>query len=334
MPLYSRRDFLKLGALAMFGLAFDFTQVQDDPSYPLGRVVTPYLRVRLKPTDEAKQVDWLGLDEVIQIYGNVLGEDRQIWHEIEGGFVESVEVQPVANQLNPVITNPPANGFVGEITVPFTDARRQAQPTSSVVYRLYFGSTVWVHETAQGSDGQAWYKIYDERLGVNYYAPAAHVRLVPADETAPLRPNASDKRVVVNLKQQRLYAYEGKREVYSTLISAGRLYTASDGTTHSWTPPGDFQIERKKPVRHMGFGEATGSDYELPGVPWVSYFHWKGLSFHGTWWHNAYGHPRSAGCVNMRPKEALWIYRWSQPTAIPDQELTIGAGTAVEIVEN
>ena len=50
---------------------------------------------------------------------------------------------------------------------------------------------------------------------------------------------------------------------------------------------------------------ATAADhrpaaYELPGVPWVSYFTGNGVAFHGTYWHDNFGSPTSHGCLNMR----------------------------------
>jgi len=334
VTVLSRRNFLKLSAFAALGLAFDLAQPSPDTFHSLGRVTTEYLRVHLRPSKKAKQVAWLGFDNIIKIFDSLLGDEGRVWHEVSNGYVESVEVQPVENRLNPVGVSLPSGGQIGEITVPFTDARRKPEAYAPIIYRLYYGSTFWVRDLMRDSGGQVWYKLYDERLGIYYYALAAHLRLVPANETTPLSPSVTGKRLVVNLQQQRLYAYEGSVEVFSTLISAGRLYLAGDGlTTHSWTPPGQFTIERKRPTRHMGFGEASGSDYELPGVPWVSYFHWKGFSFHGTWWHNDFGRPRSAGCINMLPEDARWLYRWSHPIPLPDQELTTGAGTAVEIID-
>lgn len=334
MPTYSRRNFLKVSVGSALALAFRPELALADSFNTLGRVATPYLRVYSRPSTDAKQIDWLGFDEVVRISDSALDKNGQLWYETNGGYIQTTEVQPVANRLNPVLSTFPNSGSIAEVTVPFTDARRQPQPKSGIIFRLYYGSTYWIKAKVQGTDGQAWYKLYDERLGVYYYAPAQHLRIVKSEETSPLSPTVSSKQIIVNLKQQRLRAFEGKTEVFSTLISAGRLYLASDGTYQSWTPSGQFQVERKKPSRHMGSGEAAGSDYELPGVPWVSYFHWKGFSFHGTWWHNDYGHPRSAGCINMKPAEALWIFRWSQPTALPDQELTTGQGTSVEIVED
>jgi len=53
-----------------------------------------------------------------------------------------------------------------------------------------------------------------------------------------------------------------------------------------------------------------GNEFDLPGVPWVCYISWTGVSFHGTYWHNNYGTPQSHGCINLTPEAAKWIYRW------------------------
>jgi hypothetical protein len=335
----SRRNFLKLGASALLGLAFKPLPPDDQPHAELGRVTIEYLRVHQRPTPQAKQVGWKGLDEVVQIFNRVIGENASwrnpAWCEIEGGYVESAHLQPVEYRLNPVETAFAENGFIGEITVPFTDARRQPHPYSTVRFRLHFGSIFWVRGLERDDDGQLWYKLYDERLVTHYYTPARAVRRLSESELLPISPETANKKIVVNLSQQRLTAFEGKREVFTTLISSGRLYFPAEGAAaRSWTPLGNFTLERKRPSRHMGNGEFAGSDYELPGVPWVSYFHWKGFAFHGAWWHNDFGYPRSAGCINMRPEEARWLYRWTHPIPLPGQELTTGQGTTVEIVES
>jgi lipoprotein-anchoring transpeptidase ErfK/SrfK len=80
--------------------------------------------------------------------------------------------------------------------------------------------------------------------------------------------------------------------------------------------------------------EGAGHPYDLPGVPWVSFFTGTGISFHGTYWHNDYGQPRSHGCVNLTPADAKFIYRWTRPAVPPEtQYLHLpGEGTLVQIV--
>jgi hypothetical protein len=86
--------------------------------------------------------------------------------------------------------------------------------------------------------------------------------------------------------------------------------------------------------RHMAGDDMAADDFfDLPGVPWVSYFHWWGVSIHGTYWHNDYGRPRSHGCVNLRPEDAKWVFRWTTPRASIYTPETKGDGTAVIVTD-
>lgn len=332
MAYFSRRCFLQTVSAAVLTSAFAPLH-DDDWPHTLGRVATQFLRIRRQPSSNAKHAGWKVYDDILKIYGNITDNDGRLWHEIAEGYVPAADVQPVARRLNPVSRKIPAGGCLGEVTLPFVDAYRRPDVRAPVAYRLYYASTYWIRDLAADSSGEHWYKLYDERLGVYYYAAATALRIIPADELSPITSDSENKHIAVNLKSQRLIAYEAGREVFTALVSTGRLYTDVNGGLRSHTPIGEFVVDRKRPSRHMGNGDAAGSDYELPGVPWVSYFHWTGLSFHGTWWHNDFGRPRSAGCVNLLPEHARWLYRWSQPTPLPDQELTSGAGTRVEILD-
>jgi hypothetical protein len=55
------------------------------------------------------------------------------------------------------------------------------------------------------------------------------------------------------------------------------------------------------------------SSYDLPGISWTTLFVGTGVAIHGTTAHNDFGFPRSHGCVNCRPEDARWIFRWCQP---------------------
>jgi len=97
---------------------------------------------------------------------------------------------------------------------------------------------------------------------------------------------------------------------------------------------GKFYVNIKMPVRHMGEGNLTSdiNAYELPGIPWVAYFYKTGVAFHGTYWHDNYGNEMSHGCVNMRPDEAKWLWRWLTPESDHTQRMVGGKGTYVEVV--
>ncbi len=83
----------------------------------------------------------------------------------------------------------------------------------------------------------------------------------------------------------------------------------------------------------MGDGNLTDDirAYELPGVPWVSFFTQTGVALHGTYWHHNYGRRMSHGCVNMVTAEAKWIYRWTIPQADVYEWEKKGYGTQVTV---
>ena len=109
--------------------------------------------------------------------------------------------------------------------------------------------------------------------------------------------NNSNKRFVVDLSEQRLYAYEGE-----TLV---RTIPVSTGTARYPTITGTFYIYLRYVSANM-----RGPGYYLPNVPYVMYFY-KGYGLHGTYWHNNFGTPMSHGCVNLPTAEAEWAYYWS-----------------------
>jgi hypothetical protein len=95
----------------------------------------------------------------------------------------------------------------------------------------------------------------------------------------------------------------------------------------------------KMPSKHMGEANLAADieDYVIPGVPWTSFFTERGHAFHGTYWHDNFGVPMSHGCINMRPEEAKWIFRWSLPLSTLDEinPLSLdrkGYGTRIRIL--
>ena len=87
-----------------------------------------------------------------------------------------------------------------------------------------------------------------------------------------------------------------------------------------YTPPGRHKTFHKRPSRHMAAGNLAYNGYDLPGIPWVCYITERGIAFHGTYWHNDYGRPRSHGCINLTPQAAKWIYRWTLPVVPPNEQ--------------
>jgi hypothetical protein len=45
---------------------------------------------------------------------------------------------------------------------------------------------------------------------------------------------------------------------------------------------------------------------------------------HTAYWHDQFGTRRSHGCVNLAPRDARWLYFWSDPQAPPGWTMSAG----------
>jgi hypothetical protein len=251
--------------------------------------------------------------------------------------VHSAYLQRVKVRLNPIITDiTNKSGQLAEVTVPLTQTMRYLpyKKTWEPLYRLYYGSTHWVKGVDPGPDGMLWYRLHDELNEVEYHVQAEHLRFVLPEEFSPISPNVDpfDKRIEVKIATQTLTAYEKDKAVFTTKVSTGIPDQRNiPGLIPTDTPTGEFRIYSKMPSKHMGDGQLTSDleAYELPGVPWTTFFAPNGVAFHGTYWHNNFGMTMSHGCVNMRTEEAKWIFRWTTPIITPETWEQTGYGTRV-----
>ena len=111
----------------------------------------------------------------------------------------------------------------------------------------------------------------------------------------------------VDLEQQLVVVYEGKKPVFATLASSGR---AQDPTPH-----GVYRVTRKKIRTTMASDRSRRQTYSA-AVPWSTYFH-EGYAFHTAYWHDSFGKARSHGCVNLSPRDAYTVYNLLGPE-VPD----------------
>jgi hypothetical protein len=242
------------------------------------------------------------------LYGQVIGEAvtpyNATWYKTDDGYVHSMWVQPVENILNPVDLS--QSNFWGELTVPFSDSRGAADPKSWRYMRLYYTSVYRVVGAVMGKDGQPWYRLQD---GITWspgpYVPAAHIRRIDPSELTPLSPGAA-KRIEVDLKAQTITAYENNLPVLASRVASGY--------GENRTPTGAHHALFKCPASRMTGGEGEGY-YDLPGVPFPTYFTQSAAAIHGAYWHNDFGHPRSHGCLNVPAPVARWFWRWTEPSA-------------------
>ena len=357
----SRREFLKLAGLGLWlGLLpprrsllerLELDAARLHPSEALaalkrqrtldagqqGRVLETHIPVLDAPNFNANKVITYWRDRVLPISDVVVSEDTSshnlIWYRIgEEGYAHSAGIQPVRTQLNEPVTNLPADGTLAQVTVPYTDGRWDYGYNQPVAYRFYYDTTYWVTGITYDGAGEAWYSILDDKWGFTFFAPAQHFRLLTPEDLSPLSPQVPNvlKHIEVHIPEQVLIAYERNEPVYMARVATGAKFSNGDFST----PLGRHITFHKRPSRHMAAGNLAANSYDLPGVPWNSYITEEGVAFHGTYWHNNFGRPRSHGCINLTPQAARWVFRWTLPSVPSDQQFAFDhAGTTVDIID-
>jgi hypothetical protein len=336
----SRRDFLKLSASGALGFVLAELGVDRACAAPptsQGRMIWSGISLNDAPSFKAKEIFRFGIDVVVELKSETQGDAgygnpfNSVWYQIENGYAYSGWIQPVETKYQKPAYEIPAEGQLGEISVPMSETRLAPYVNAKNGYRLYYESVHWVKNIVVTRDEKSvWYEIFDNELKKSFYVPCYNMRLVQPAELTLLAPNVpnADKLIHVDLPTQTVTAFEGSTMVFSSRCSSG-----GKGTR---TPTGEFSTYHKSPSVHMTNQDEEGAKhyYHLPGVPWTSFFTGYGNAFHGTYWHNDYGRPRSHGCVNLKSADAKWLYRWCLPTVpVGEDYLHLpGQGTRVQIV--
>lgn len=350
----SRREFLKLGALGAGAAALKPhrrpLEYQDFPqSEKLGRVVEELdrpINVRVAPSSEAALAGELMGDSVVPWLREVVGYTpyrNQRWVETPQGYIWAPLLQPVKNIHNSPINVLPeygdGPGMWMEVTVPYVEAELDNPPARGfrIAYlvenfmpiRFYYGQVLWVDGIRSTDAGTEYHvrELHGSR-GDEFWAPAEAFKPIYPEDAAPISPEVEDKQIVINLARQTLSCYEQGREIYFCRASTGRFGEDTE------TPLGDYlQIFMKFFSTHME-GGATGAGYDLSGIGWATFIASGGIAIHSTYWHNNFGERTSAGCVNVQPEDARFIFRWSAPD-VPyyPGKLDQIAGTSVRVIE-
>jgi hypothetical protein len=342
----NRRSFFKLTGALLAGAAWPLPltalaegdrPIEDrfeDGFVPLrrGRVQTYAVTIWDRPESPHKAIKTVYRDEVI-----LLGEERNVpgtgsaynnlWYSTRGGWVHSAWIQPMEFEDRPAIFREVGrNGFWVQVIVPKTTARQGPSLETAADYPYVYGTAYLVTDAKVDPNGTVWYETFDEYSDkehdiqpTHHWVQAHHVRRIHESEFMAIRPEVTDKRIRVDLAAQTLTCFEGDQIVLKTKVATGAKFKQPDDTYADFgTPIGQHQVLLKMPSRHMRAIEAerdTDAWFDLPGVPWNTFFTVEGIAIHGTYWHNDFGMQRSHGCVNVAIPVARFIYRWTFPTA-------------------
>ena len=343
----ARRDFLKLVGLGLGAMAIrpvtsiwnvsPFLKVTGLTDFPqsdlLGRNCTAdtslqwggTVPVMTRPDIGSTKVRDAHRDEVVPWLKEVSAENidiydtNQRWVETPDGYIHSYHLQPCRNIPNKPLSALPSGqaGFWGEVTVPYVDlVVEQSAPVGwvqdHIAYglqtRLYYSQVMWIDQVRATDAGRIEYHV-NERYGNPgdlFWADGEAFRPLTEEDISPIHPDVdpATKKIMVNISYQTLTCKEGDQEVYFCRVSTG----IQEGST----PLGEHPIHWKLISVRMA-ANAMGASYDLPGISWTTLFVGDGVAIHGATSHNYFGTVRSHGCVNCKPEDAKWIFRWSQP---------------------
>ena len=346
--LFSRREFIKFSGLGLAAMLLSPNTSKLDtyladrsillPDFPqadlLGRNCTTdtslqwggTIPIMSRPDVNSTKVRNAHADEVFPWQKEVSAEtidlniSNQRWVETPEGYIRSLYLQPCKNSPNTPLNAMPDGkpGFWAEVTVPYVDliVERAASGIGwisdhiafGLTPRLYYSQVMWIDQVRTGDSGTIQYHV-NERYGNPgdlFWAEGMAFRPLTEEDVAPIHPDVdpATKKVVVNVTYQTLTCKEGDQEVYFCRVSTG-VQTGS-------TPLGDHAVWRKLLSVRMAANN-VGASYDLPGISWTTLFVGDGVAIHGATSHNNFGVIQSHGCVNCRPEDAKWIFKWSQP---------------------
>jgi hypothetical protein len=348
----TRREFLKLSAIGAGSLILrPHKGVQYQGEFPvaerLGRVNAGVVELRAQPNIDSPSLGVLYEDAVVPWLREVVGTNpyrfNQRWVETPDGYMWAPFVQPVRNQINQPVTSLPESslgpGMWVETTVPWVEMALENPPARTQSFkalaerglapRLYYSQIFWVDQMRTDEQGQVWYRV-NERFGNGelLWGRAEAFRPMTTEEMTPISPEVEDKLVEVNLARQTLSCFENGREVFFCRVSTG-LGGAE-------TPVSDWhRIWRKMVSSHLA-GGTNAYGWDLPGIGWTTLFVGTGIAIHSTYWHNNYGEVMSRGCVNARPEDSKFVFRWTQPAVTHDPgDVTVSgqSGSRIRVFE-
>lgn len=130
---------------------------------------------------------------------------------------------------------------------------------------------------------------------------------VPRVASGSPAPSGGKKRILIDLSEQHLYAFQGDQLVFSFICSSGRA--------PYYTRTGEFQVQSKIP-------NAYGSAWDIWMPHWLGIY-WAGSTENGihalpimangqTLWAGYLGQPISYGCIVLDTEDAKKLYEWAE----------------------
>lgn len=237
------------------------------------------------------------------LLGIALGHGVPLWSIIEANALVSPYLLVPGRQLS-------IPGQKGEVEPP-----AEQRVSDGDTYTVQPGDTLGAIAERTGTTTWALARINNISDPSTIYAGQI-LRLRGEPPKVAPAPHAGYRRVIVDLSQQYLYAYEGDSLVYS--------FVCSSGAAPYFTRTGDFAVQSKIP-------NAYGGAWNIWMPHWLGIY-WAGGSENGihalpvlpsgeVLWSGYLGTPVSYGCIVLGTQEAALLYDWVEigtPVSIRD----------------
>ena len=148
-----------------------------------------------------------------------------------------------------------------------------------------------------------------------YWIEERDASVVRTRADLPFSVGERDKWMIVSITQGTLVAYEGRRPVFTTLVSPGAggvPIPGKDLVKMSTTPMGIFRVTFKHRAATMSPEKGENRSFWIADVPHTQYFS-APFALHTAYWHENFGEPMSAGCINLSPRDGARLFDWSEP---------------------
>lgn len=244
--------------------------------------------------------------------GNVLGTPMLVAADLSWVRKDDVELVPRI-EFQGVALSP-------EKTLPLAFFRRDETPAYR---RLEDGSFVPTgrvferlgHESLESESVLVGKERFYRLQGRELWVSDRQAVIVESRSSSPFGEGPSTTRqtyLEISVLSGYLIAFENTRPVYATLISAGRGGTPVAGKTvleTASTPVGRFSVTGKFKTATM---ESSGGPIIHGDVPWTQNFSGP-HAIHSAYWHDDWGRLKSAGCVNVAPRDGKWLFEFTEP---------------------
>lgn len=147
----------------------------------------------------------------------------------------------------------------------------------------------------------------------------ADATVVRARDKLPFSVTERDKWIIISITEGTLVAYHGRKPVYATLASPGAggvPMPGKDPVKMSTTPMGIYRVTFKHRAATMSPEQGENRSFWIADVPYTQYFN-APFALHTAYWHESFGEPMSAGCVNLSPRDGKWLFDWTDPKVPP-----------------